>query len=219
MADQSGTTRTSAPSIQDQESKTVSHELSTILMAMRKLREAIVASVRRDAFAREVYAFIIRTTILLRHVESYQPALLYLLSRIHPVVPLSSSAFHELLGYYILDSACRQNDLNSAYDVKYRCKYRDVRIEAVLKALAHGNWPMFWFIQNSADVHQKVLMEWAEDRMRKHALNCIGKAYLVIDKTSLEGAIRKPWSEVKVQGALGWQLNGENITIRKIGRK
>ena len=48
-------------------------ELSVVLQAMRKIREGLVASARVDDFARRVYVFIVRATILTKHMESYHP--------------------------------------------------------------------------------------------------------------------------------------------------
>lgn len=83
-------------------------DLPLIAQAMRKLREAIVAIGRIDDFAQGVYIFVIRVTILLRQMESYYPALLHLLQRIHLKNRLSARVFQEMLGYQILDLACRR---------------------------------------------------------------------------------------------------------------
>lgn len=200
-------------------SNSTSYRISTILMAMRKLREAIVASARKDTFALKVYTFIIRSTILMGHMESYHPALLHLLHTIHPVVPLAESEYHEFLGYYILDLACRQNDLAAAYHVKCHYKYKDARIEAILRALAHGNWCTFWMLEGRMETPQRRLMQWANEGIRAHALNCLGKSYLSVDRRFLENAARRPWEELREKNDLGWQLNEDVITIRKISRK
>lgn len=203
----------------DRLSDSNSNGMTTILMAMRKLREAIVASARRDTFALKVYIFIVRSTILMGHMESYHPALLHLLHTIHPVVPLAESEYHEFLGYYILDLACRQNDLAAAYHVKCCYIYKDARIEAILRALVHGNWYIFWILEGRVEAHQRRLMQWAEEGMRVHTLNCLGKSYLSVDKIYLENAARHPWEELREKHDLKWQLNEDIITIRKIGRK
>lgn len=196
-----------------------SKDLSIILIAMRKIREAIVASARKDAFASEVYVFIIRATISMGHLESYHPALLHLLHKIHPVMPLSESEHHEFLGYSMLDLACRQNDLASAYQLKCHYKYKDAKIEAVLKALVHGNWCRFWVLKGQSNIHQRRLMEFAEESMRTQAINCLGKSYLSVDKAYIEKATQQPWEEIKEREGKGWQLDGNVVTIRKINRR
>ncbi|MCJ1225964.1 hypothetical protein MMC12_002613 [Toensbergia leucococca] len=193
-------------------------ELSTIMLAMRKLREAIVASSRTDSFAQQSYIFIIRATILTMHMESYHPALLHLLRKIHPVTGLSTPDIHEFVGYYILDLACRQDDLAAAYAVRSEYKYRDARIDRVLKALVHDNWVLFWAVGKLVDGYQRHLMGWADDGMRSHALKSLGRSYLSVEKDYVEKSANKEWSMLKEKENVGWQLEGERVTIRRVRR-
>lgn len=194
-----------------------SKELSTIMLAMRKTREAIVATSRTDAFALRAYLFIIRANILTK--ESFHPALLHLLRNIHPFSSLSASEEHEFVGYYILDVACRQGDLAAAYELRSKYHYKDARVETVLQALVHDNWFMFWRVQRLVDGYQKRLMEWSNDSMRKHALKCLGKSYFGADKAYVEKAADRDWEELKKKDSVGWELDGEIVTIRRVKRK
>lgn len=193
-------------------------ELSTIIQAMRKLREGILASGRLDVFARGVYVFIIRATILAKHMESYHPALLHLLYRIHPATPLATSDLHEFVSYYILDLGCRQADLGAAFAVRYRLGYVDERVEMVLKALLHGDWWLFWRMRDRMDEYQKRLMEWADHRVRKHALNCLGKAYLKVDVEYAEEACNRAWGDLKKVDKVEWELDRHVVMIRRVKR-
>lgn len=196
-----------------------SKELSTILMAMRKIREAVVSSARKDAFALQAYVFIIRATILAKHMESYHPALLHLLHTIHPVTHLTTVEYSEFVGYYILDLACRQNDLAAAYRVKSHYRYNDDQVEAVVKALVHGDWFTFWNVHCSVTSLQKCLMEWTEDEVRSRALGCLGKSYLSVDKKYLEEATHWRWEELVEKKNIGWQLEGDVVIIRRVKGK
>lgn len=196
-----------------------SKELSTIMLAMRKTREAIVATSRTDAFALRAYLFIIRATILTKHMESYHPALLHLLRNIHPSSALSASEQHEFVGYHILDVACRQGDLAAAYELRIKYHYKDARVETVLQALVHDNWFTFWRVQRLVDGYQKRLMEWSNDSMRKHALKCLGKSYFSAEKSYVEKAAERDWEQLKNRDSVGWELNGEIVTIRRVKRK
>ena len=117
----------------------VSKELSIIMFAMRKIREAIVATSRTDAFALRAYLFIIRATILVKSMEAYHPALHHLLHNIHPVSHLSAPEQHEFVGYSILDAACRQKDIALAYELRNKYHHRNARVDMVLHALVHEN--------------------------------------------------------------------------------
>lgn len=190
-------------------------ELSIITMAMRKVREAIVASSRTDSFARKAYLFIIRATILMKHMKSYHPAITHLLSRIHPISPLTRVEHHEVVGYHIIDLACRQNDLARAYDVRNRTSHRDACVEMILQAIVHDNWYKFWNAHKSADDYQRRLMEWHSDDMRQHVVKCVGRCYLMVPKSYVESAAASSWEYLKKENSLGWEVNGETVTIRR----
>lgn len=196
-----------------------SRETCIILMAMRKVREAIVASGRKDAFAIRAYAFIIRATILMRHMESYHPALLHLLRNLHTSTPLTASEHHEFVGLYVLDLSCRQNDLATAYKVGCHYKYKNAKVERVLKALVHGNWYAFWKIKTLMSDQQQQLLEYAEEGMRRRALDCLGKSYLSVDKRFLERSAKRQWEQLKDEYDVDWKLEADVVTIRQIKRK
>lgn len=196
-----------------------SKELSIIMLAMRKVREAIIATRRTDVFALRAYLFIIRATILTKHMESYHPALIHLLRNIHPCSALSIFEQHEFVGYHILDVACRQQDLAAAYALRNKYRFKDARVESVLQALVHDNWFVFWKLQKLVDGYQKRLMEWGNDSMRKHALKCLGRSYFSAEKVYIEKVAERSWGQLKSQDNVGWELNGDIVTIRRIKKK
>ena len=202
-----------------QRSKSEPRELSILVMSMRKLREAIVSSGRKDTFALQTYMFIVRATILAKHMESYYPAILYLLRVIHRVTPLAAIEYHELVGYYILDLVCRQNDAGAAYHVKYHYNYDGNQVEAVIKASVHGDWFSFWKIEPMVTLYQRCLMDWKADQMRSLAVECLAKSYLSVDRTYLERAVHCRWEELVERNSVGWQLEGEAVIIRRIKAK
>lgn len=192
-----------------------SPELAIILMAMRKLREAVVATSRVDEFAQRAYMFIIRTTILLKHWESYHAALLYLLRRIHLQTPLSTTEIQEFVGYYVLDLACRQGDLHTAYKVKHDYKYSDRKIDRVVHALVHDDWVIFWKVKGRVDGHVRALMSWSEEQMRLHALKCLARSYFTAEKGFVERSTDSIWTTLVKDMEVGWELDGDKVTIRR----
>ncbi|MCJ1438476.1 hypothetical protein MMC27_007866 [Xylographa pallens] len=196
-----------------------STELSVLTMSMRKLREAIVASSRTDSFAQRAYVFIIRAMILTTTYESYHPALLHLLYKIHLSTPLPSPELHEFVSYHILDLSCRLGDLCNAFSVRKRWDFQDKRVEMVLKALVHDDWVTFWRIRGVVDGYQRKLMGWAEEGVRKHALKCLGRSYLGVDKAYVECCAGRTWEELKLQNSVGWELDGDKVTIRRMKTK
>jgi hypothetical protein len=191
------------------------NDMPNILLAMRKLREGILGSRRRDQFAQRAYMFVIHACILTKHWESYQPALLYLLYSIHPRTPLSPPELQEFTGYYILDLACRQYELVDAFKLKLDLRNRDRKVHVVLKALVHDDWVRFWRTLRAVDGYQRAIMEFAADKMRMHALKCVGKSYMNADKSFIERTGDRRWTEL-VEGGVGWQLQESgNVVIRK----
>jgi hypothetical protein len=190
-------------------------DLSTLMMAMRKLREGIVASKRVDEFSIQAYIFCIRLSILVKHMESYHPAILHLLNNMHIILPLSATELQEFVGYLVLDLACRQNELAQAYSVRQRYGLHDPKVDAVLRALAHDNYFLFWRVKRSVDGHKARIMEFAEDEMKKQTLKCLGRSYLNIDLPALEQYTNTSWSVLVKEYSVGWQLEGTKVIIRK----
>ena len=184
-------------------------------MAMRKLREATVATSRKDLFAQKAYMFIIRTAILLKNMESYHPALLHLLNYIHPMCPLPAAELHEFIGYHLLDLACRQGDFNGTYAARQHFKYFDRRIDKILSALVHDDWVVYWLVKGKVDGHVRALMEWADDGLRLHALKCLGRSYFTAEKSYVERCTSMGWNDLVKKMEVGWQLEGDKVTIRR----
>ncbi|KAL9600606.1 MAG: hypothetical protein Q9179_003154, partial [Wetmoreana sp. 5 TL-2023] len=193
--------------------------LSMIIVAMRKLREAIVASSRVDEFAKTVYLFIIRTTIALGHPESYHPALLYLFRSVHPVVPMSKNEESVFVGYLILDTACRQNELATAFRLRKCYQYRNRKIDAVLTALVHENWTLFRRAKTAGDAYETCLMEWADERMTDSAVRCLGKSYLSVNKAYIERCTDMSWVRLKELKKVPWELDGETVVVRQVKKR
>ncbi|PHH80844.1 hypothetical protein CDD80_6403 [Ophiocordyceps camponoti-rufipedis] len=192
-----------------------SKALSDVLSALRKLREAIVASDRIDDFALQAYLFCIRLAVLVKRPEAYHPAALHLLRSLHPRHPLTSVELHEVAAYLVLDTACRRQQLAEAFALRRRYGLRDAKVAAVLAALVHDDSLAFWHVKAAIDGHCARIMEWAEPDMRTHALKCIGSSYLTVDIDFLERLTGSTWDELKRDYGVGWELNCRTVTIRK----
>lgn len=190
-------------------------DLAVLIMAMRKLREGIVASKRIDDFSIQAYIFCIRLSILVKHMESYQPALLHLLNRMHPVHPLSSVDLQELAGYLVLDLACRRQDYAQAYFVRNKYGVRDSKVDAVVSVMVHDNYQKFWKVKNSVGGYKAKLMEFAEPTIRMQALKCLGRTYFSVDLPFLEYVSDAKWQALTSQHGVGWELEGQKVVIRR----
>ena len=208
-----------------------STELSIILLSLRKLREAIVATASSVPIvsSQRVFVFSIRLSILAQHPPSYFPSLKYLLGHLHTSThPLSEPELREFVSYLILDYACRQNDMVAAFELRARAKSRYAMkmqtVDRVLAALMHDNWVIFWRVRNSVDSYMRAILNWASDRVRRHALKAVGSAYLNADLPWIvQGCTGDkdgwPWEKlVEVEG-LGWQKQDNKVIIRIPKRK
>jgi len=85
----------------------------------------------------------------------------------------------------------------------------------MLGALMHDDYWFFWRVKRSVDGYKAKLIEWAEDRVRKQALKCLGRAYLDINLKSLEGYTNESWTNLVKEHSVGWHLDGNKVIIRK----
>lgn len=212
----SATTPSTASSAPFFPAPTGTKDLSAVLMALRKLREGIVASNRIDDFATQAYLFSVRTAVLVKHSESYHPAILHLLRTIHPKHPLTSFELREVTGYLVLDAACRRGDLAGAFALRNRFKLRDAKVDSVLRALVCDDFITFGRVRRSVDGHKAKFLEFCEDSMRHHTLKCFGRAYLSVDAEFLEKATGATFLELVEKDGVGWHSDGTKVVIRSI---
>ncbi|KAF2673525.1 hypothetical protein BT63DRAFT_159025 [Microthyrium microscopicum] len=213
-------------------SSTPSPELTLIQTAMRKLREAILASQRTDDFARTTYLFIARASILFRSWEAYVPALTHLITHHHPSLqtvnspqtnsPLSSSELQSISTYQILDLACRQRDLMGAYTLRAERRLKNEHVDAVLRALVRDEWGAFWKAGERVDGYVRAVMAWAEEGVRVHALKCVARTYFVVEREYVEKCAGRSW-EALVEEGVGWELETvggkEMVVVRRAKAK
>ena len=230
--------------------------LSEVLSALRKLREGIVASKRRDNFAVQAYLFCIRVSVLVKHPESYHPAILHLLHHASPApstlasITASSSAspsaptpqggigsgggrgmtmtsveLAEVVGFLVLDAACRRGDLAEAHMLRRRWRLRDAKVDAALRALAHDNWVEFSRLRHHADGYRARILEFADASLRRHALKCFARSYLTVDLAFLERSTDANWARLTADEGVGWELEdggvgaGKKVVIRRVKGK
>lgn len=204
-----------------------STELSTLLLSLRKLREAILATASTTpvSFSQQVHIFSIRLSILAQHPPSYFPSLRYLLDKLHsPSHPLAAAELTEFTSYLILDYACRQSDLVAAFALRARARvkhgFHSELVDRVLSALVHDNWIAFWQARKGIDGYMRAVTGWAVDRVRRHALKAVGSAYLNVDvKWIVKGCAGDAegwtWEKLAEKEGLGWEKEGDKIIIRK----
>ncbi|OJJ51507.1 hypothetical protein ASPZODRAFT_87940 [Penicilliopsis zonata CBS 506.65] len=208
-----------------------SNELSTLLMSLRKLREAILAtsSTTSVSFSQQVHVFSVRLAIRAQHPPSYFPSLRYLIDRLHsPSHPLSDSDLKAVISYLILDYACRQNDMVAAFELRARMHskyaFKSRTVDDVLASLMHDNWVVFWQVRKGVDAYMRAIMTWAAERVRKHAIKAVGRAYLTADvkwvvESCTGDSLGWTWEQLAETENLQWDKEGEKIVIRRMKPK
>ena len=201
-------------------------ELSMILLALRKLREGLLASSRSapsPVFSQRVHVFNIRVAILALHPEGYHPSLLHLLNVLHTTDhPLPKSELIEMTTYLILDTAVRQHDLVQAYALRYQSRKRfgfgSRTVDSILKSIVMGNWVMFWRVRQKVDGYVRAILQWQLESQRKSVLKAIGRAYYTCDVEwvlqSSTGS-EMSWGELVEAEDVGWMRDGDKVMIRK----
>jgi hypothetical protein len=203
-----------------------SAELSTILIALRKLREGLLASsasAQTPVFSQRVHVFNVRAAILALHPEGYHPSLLHLLTALHtPDHPLPRSELVEMITYLVLDTAIRQNDLMSAYALRYkyqvRVGFKSRVVDSILKSIVMGDWVNFWRVRQKVDGYIRAILHWYLESQRRMALKAIGRAYYSCDvKWILQSSTggEMSWDELVRAEDVGWMRDGERVMIRK----
>ncbi|EPS38773.1 hypothetical protein H072_7488 [Dactylellina haptotyla CBS 200.50] len=189
--------------------------LQNILMDMRKLREGLLASNRLDDFAKSAYLFITRAAILMSHPESYFPSIRHLLYVLHNHNPLSNPEINELAGYLMLHLACSTNSYHDAYEIKQRFKLRDHRVETAVRALVTGDYWLFWSTKKLVDGYKSKIMDRAVKDVRKHALKCVGSAYLSVDVGFLEVCTEREWEVLREEFGIAWEEEAGKVVIKR----
>lgn len=203
-----------------------SQELSTILLALRKLREALLAtssSAPSPVFCQRVHVFCIRLAILALHPPSYHPPLMHLLFVLHtPQFPLPASEVSEMTTYLILDLACRQQEMASAFSLRSNSKarqgYESRIVDEVLGAVVTNNWVAFWRVRRKVDGYVRALMQWTIPSLRRNSLKALGRAYLHCDvRWVLQSATdaEMSWEELAEKENIGWIVDDAKVIIRK----
>ncbi|KAH7310416.1 hypothetical protein B0I35DRAFT_73101 [Stachybotrys elegans] len=191
-------------------------DISDVLMALRKLREGLVASKRHDEFTVQVYLFCIRVSIMAKQPEAYHPAILRLIRWIHPRCPLTAIELQEVVGYLVLDAACRRGQLAEAFEIRREFQLQNDKINMALKALVHDNYVMFEKMRRVLPGHCARIMEYARKEVRLQTLKCFGRTYMSVELDFLEAATDSAWEDLTKRDGVGWELDGSRVVIRKV---
>jgi hypothetical protein len=129
---------------------------------------------------------------------------------------LTSVELHEVVGYLVLDAACRRGDLAEAYALRNRHALADAKVDLVLKALVGDNWVVWRRVKKQMDGYRVKLMEFAEARVKGHTLKAFGRAYHSVPVGVLEEQTGCEWAELTGRFGVGWELEAGKVVIRRV---
>ena len=192
-------------------------QIHIIRSAMRKLRESLMATNRRDELTREAYLYIIRSSIRQQYHEAYHPALLYLLRTPGLAKLLGIVEYLEIVRYAVLDLAGRQDALREAWELAWRTgifKYqrnfhetqrsrnellskslekRNETVRRVLHAATRNDVMLFHIHKQELSENEGQLVGPLQRRLDLHTVRCLSKAYFEASIYFVEHVINLRW--------------------------
>lgn len=194
---------------------------SDMVQDMRKLREALLSTGRDDEWAINVYLFFTRACILMKYKEGYRPPMDRLLAIFgDPQKKVGKERLQEVAGYYMLDIAAAQEDYNRAYMIKVEHGITDQRILDGIRATIHCDYWLYNKAKAGMTLHQRRILEFAEERVRLSAIASLQKSYFTLPKGVVEKVMGMSFGGLKERFGVAWEVNEADgksvVTIRKV---
>ncbi|KAG5439629.1 hypothetical protein PCK2_000763 [Pneumocystis canis] len=174
-----------------------------------QLRESIRASRRLDAFTCEVYETSIRVGIYMNHVESYLPAMQYLIDVVYPAL-LRSFSGNPLVTCYLLYLACGISDLHELYEVKRRLQIHSQDLSfRIARMMVENNYVGWWRLRNQVSWLYRRMIDQGRASMQERCVRVISAAYYKISRQWVESYIEN------VSETTNWIVDGDQVYPRK----
>ena len=217
-------------------------QFDVLLQAMRKVREALVATRRTDGFARRVYLYIVRVAVSLPEYEAYHPVLLLVFRTPRLLEVFSDDEREELARYSVLDLAGRQDAIREAWEFAWRRGLfkrrlqppdravktsnphnddRNTILKQVLRSAVRNNLLEFHAKRQLLLPGEQKLLEPLERRLTKNASACLTRAYFAVDLDFAERVLNHRFSAdspkrdwASATHTQGWKLEDERVVFR-----
>jgi hypothetical protein len=113
-------------------------------------------------------------------------------------------------------AACLE-EYGAALAVKNEFQIVERRALQAVNAIIHGNYWSYRAARNRVDQYTGRLMDYAEDRMKKLMLKCIGTAYFTVDLPYLEVVSGVSWKKLQEDYSVGWELDEATkaVTVKR----
>ncbi|KAG5519448.1 hypothetical protein PMAC_002075 [Pneumocystis sp. 'macacae'] len=190
------------------DSKTHFSNREHCLYMFRQLREGLRASQRIDAFTCTVYEMSARIGIYMNHVETYFPALQYLIDVIYPE-QLKSFTNNQLVTCYLLHLICVLGNLHELYEAlrQWKLDTQDVAFQ-VARVIIENNYVAWHRLRNNSPWLYQRLIDQSRRIMQERCARVVGAAYYTVSKQWAENYVG-PISTVT-----NWAIDGEIVIVR-----
>ncbi|BFZ58762.1 hypothetical protein PYCC9005_005827 [Savitreella phatthalungensis] len=184
---------------------------------LRKLREAITASGREDAFAVLVFERSARYAVSRDHPEAYLPALRHLLFHLYTRKAVKPD--QDLVQAYLLHLLCVMDDLHGYLQEQEQLVLSDMidpthtTSTQIMLVMVRGD-PLSYnkILRDAASTLCVRLIEHAREKVYRRALAVTGAAYMQAPISLLDAAVDSDrWR--KHAEETGWVIDGENDRV------
>lgn len=187
----------------------LAYTIDSILISLRKLREALI-SLKPTDFTLKVFLFSIRISTPINHYQTYVPAINYLLE--NPQL-LDQNLKRELLTLKILHLSHVNLQHTKAIELYYNSFKTELTLLSAILSWYRKDFYNWVQIYNSESDNAKLaIMRNGAETMVKNMIYTIEKSYFNIEKNYLMSLVP---NGVELSDYVQWDLLEKNVVVRK----
>lgn len=187
------------------------------LSSLRKLREGVVASGRKDVFAIDVFERTVRYAVVANHVESYVPAMRYLITTLYPETRRKIHTGRAVLESLYLLHLLSTEDYLEFMNERATLDRRHCVADNILRAHVQGNWIALERLKQKITFLESKMLAQNFAKLADQAVSTIEAAYLAVDSSWLQRASGDQW-KARMKNNSKWSIEGTRLTFKRPGK-
>ena len=191
--------------------------LDSILIALRKLREAMICY-RMDDFSKKVFLFSVRFAACIGHYQTYIPSINFLLKPGN-ISSLSGSEAKDISILLVLHTAHFNKSTAMSFRLYFKYHLDDDKIFHILRSWATNDYFNWIRLYNSEIDHAvSVVMKFGLPHIMNVMLKSFTRSYFNFSlKDFQENYLPKGYTyeEFNQEFNTNWKVNGSNIVVRE----
>ncbi|RLV88996.1 hypothetical protein JA1_005407 [Spathaspora sp. JA1] len=206
----------SANTMVEPETTTTNITMDSILLSVRKLREALLYS-KPTPFHKKVFLFSLRLAAIMGHYQTYIPSINYLLHHNKTQLELTTDEIEEIATLLILHLVHFNQDLSRAIDVYFKYVPSNKPLFDIIQAWIHHDFVKWFHLMSiQGDPYKLAIMKLGKDKMIKWLIASIGVSMYRVDKKWLEMEICS--GEINVENLLTkfgstWRVEEDGMVV------